>query len=181
VLQKKTKKFQNISSGSFYADITDHLPCFLIIDYPTKIPKQSRPKIRDDNELSKQNFITDLQKVDWSSVYNDENPDSSFKTFLDIYKKLHEKNFPLQTLSRKKSKQNPWMTKEINKMRITRDENRKKVNQGLLDEKEYKEQKNKTRKMIRNREKIRNIYNNVKRRYTQKKRRKKKITNKNLE
>ena len=149
VLQKKTKKFQNISSGSFYADITDHLPCFLIIDYPTKIPKQSRPKIRVYNELSKQNFITDLQKVDWSSVYNDENPDSSFKTFLDIYKNLHEKNFPLQTLSRKKSKQNPWMTKEINKMRITRDKNRKKVTQGLLDEKEYKEQKNKTRKMIR--------------------------------
>ena len=41
------------------------------------------------------------------------------------------------------------MTMKINKMRITRDKNRKKVNQGLLDEKEYKEQKNKTRKMIR--------------------------------
>ena len=41
------------------------------------------------------------------------------------------------------------MVKYINKLRITRDKNRKKVNQGLLDEKEYKEQKNKTRKMIR--------------------------------
>ena len=149
VLQRKTKKFQSVSSGLFYSDISDHLPCFYIQDYPLKIPKKTRPEVRVYNDLSKQKFITDLQTVDWSPVFNDDNPDSSFKTFLDTYKKLHDKHFPFQTLSRKKSKQNPWMTKELNKMRNTRDKNRQKVNKGLLDEKEYKKQKNKTRKMIR--------------------------------
>ena len=41
------------------------------------------------------------------------------------------------------------MTKELNNMRKVRDKNRIKVNKGLLDEKEYKIHKNKTRKLIR--------------------------------
>ena len=41
------------------------------------------------------------------------------------------------------------MNKELNKMRKTRDKNKIKVIKGLLDEKEYKEHKNKTRKMMR--------------------------------
>ena len=41
------------------------------------------------------------------------------------------------------------MNKELNKMRKTRDKNKIKVIKGLLDEKEYKEHKNKTQKMMR--------------------------------
>ena len=37
------------------------------------------------------------------------------------------------------------MTKELHQMRKTRDENRKKVNQGKLDVRTYKEHKNLTR------------------------------------
>ena len=98
--------------------------------------------------MSKQNCIRDLARVEWSPVYNDKNPDSSFKSFLDTYKELHDKNFPLETLA-KKSKQNPWLQKELNKIRKTRNKNRKKVNQGPLDEKEYQKQKNQARKITR--------------------------------
>ena len=73
------------------------------------------------------------------------NPGSSLKTCLDTYKNLYDKNFHLQTQSRKKSKQRPWMTKELNNMRKTTDRNKIKVTKGILDEKEYKEHKNKTR------------------------------------
>ena len=149
ILQKKTKKVQNLTTGIFYSDISDHLPCFAILEYPSKIPKQPRPKVRVYNKASTQNFIQDLQNVDWRPIYDDVNPSSSFKTFLDIYKNLYDKNFPLQTQSRKKSKQNPWMTKELNNMRKTRDRNKIKVTQGILDEKEYKKHKNKTRQMMR--------------------------------
>ena len=149
MLQRKPKKAQNLTSGLFYSDISDHLPCFAILEYPSKIPPKPRPKIRVYNDASVQNFNRDLQGVDWSPIYNDENPSTSFQTFLDIYKKLFDEHFPLQTQSRKKSKQNPWMNKELNKMRKTRDKNKIKVIKGLLDEKEYKEHKNKTRKMMR--------------------------------
>ena len=43
VFQRKTKKFQNAISGSLYSDISDHLPCFAIIEYPSKIPTYPRP------------------------------------------------------------------------------------------------------------------------------------------
>ena len=149
VLQKKPKKIQNFTSGSFYSDISDHLPCFLLLEYPEKIPKQPRPKIRVYNEASQQKFIADLQQIDWAPIYKDENPDTAFNFFLNLYKQTFDKNFPLQTLSRSKSKQNPWMTKELNKMRKIRDKNKLKVSKGLIDEKEYKQHRNKTRQMMR--------------------------------
>ena len=94
--------------------MTDRLPCFFIINYPSKIPKQRRPKVRVYNKLSKQNCIRDLERVEWSPVYNDKNPNSSFKTFLDTCNELHDKNFPLETLA-KKSKQNLWLKKDLNR------------------------------------------------------------------
>ena len=66
------------------------------------------------------------------------NPDSAFNFFLDLYKQTYDKNFPLQTLSRSISKQNPWMTKELNETRKSRDKNKLKIDKGLIDEKEYK-------------------------------------------
>ena len=149
LLQRKPKKGQNLITGSFYSDITDHLPNFVIVEYPQKIPAQPRPQIRVYNESSKKRFISDLQQVDWTPIYSEEDPNLSFEIFHNIYTNLHNKNFPLQVLSRRKSKQNPWMTKELNNMRKVRDKNRIKVNKGLLDEKEYKIHKNKTRKLIR--------------------------------
>ena len=82
---------------------TDHLPCFAILEYPSKIPKQPRPKVRVDNKARIQTFIQDLQNVN-VNIYEDANTRSNFKTFLDIYKKPYGKNFPLQTQSRQKSK-----------------------------------------------------------------------------
>ena len=56
LLQRKSKKAQKIISGSFYSDITDNLPCFSVLQYPSKIRTQYRPKVRIHNEASKQNF-----------------------------------------------------------------------------------------------------------------------------
>ena len=95
---KENQKIPSVSSGLF-SDMSDHLPCFLIQGYPLKIPKRPRPEIRVYNELSKQKFTTDLQTVDWSPAFNNDNPGSSFKTFLDTYKRLHDKHLSLSTIS----------------------------------------------------------------------------------
>ena len=55
LLQKKPKKDQHLTTGSFYSYITDHLPCFVLLEYPSKIPKKHRPKIRVYNEASRIN------------------------------------------------------------------------------------------------------------------------------
>ena len=61
--------------------------------------------------------------------------------------------FPCKSCPEKKSKDKPWMTKELHKMRKTRDANRKKVNEGHLDIRTYKAHKNLTRKKMREAEK----------------------------
>ena len=104
IFQRKVKQAQQLISGSFYSDITDHLLCFAILEYPSKIPKQTRPKIKIYNEARKENFLRDLKESNWSSVYADNNPNSSFNTFYNNYKKLHDKNVLLRTLSHRKSK-----------------------------------------------------------------------------
>ena len=100
-----------------------------------------------NNNASIRKSIQDLQSVNGRPIYEDVNPSSSFKTFLDIYKKLYNKILPLQT--RKNSKQNPWFTKDLNTMRKVRDEKKIKVTQGILDEKDYKNYKDTTRQMMR--------------------------------
>ena len=81
---------------------------------PPKILNETRLKVRIYSERNTLKSISDLQKVDCSPVYNDKNL-LCFKTSPDIYKELPK----------------PWLTKELNKTRKTRDKNRKKVNQSI--------------------------------------------------
>ena len=149
IFQRKQKNAQTISSGSIYSAISDHLPCFLIIQYPTKIPKPHRPKVRVYNETNKQTFLNQLQQSDWTSVYNTDDTHSKFKIFYDRFTTLHNINFPLQTLSRSKARQKPWLTKELHKMRRTRDKYYIKMTKGKIDKKEYNSYRNETRKKLR--------------------------------
>ena len=159
LFQRKNKSNQKIISGNIYSDITDHLPNFALLTYPEKMPPKPRPLIRVYNKKSISSFTESLKQQNWDKVYQDDDPNRSFEIFYNIFKDLHDKHFPLQQLSRKKSKDKPWMTKELHQMRKTRDENRKKVNEGKLDIKTYKEHKNLTRKKIREAE--RQYYMNI--------------------
>ena len=159
LFQRKNKSNQKIISGNIYSDITDHLPNFALLTYPEKMPPKPRPLIRVYNKESIFLFTESLKRQNWDKVYQDDDLNKSFELFYSIFKKLHDKHFPLQKLSRKKSKDKPWMTKELHQMRKTRDENRKKVNEGKLDVRTYKEHKNLTRKKIREAE--RQYYMNI--------------------
>ena len=159
LFQRKNKFNQKIISGNIYSDITDHLPNFALLTYPEKMPPKPRPLIRVYNKKSISSFTESLKQQNWDKVYQDDDPNRSFEIFYNIFEDLHDKHFPPQQLSRKKSKDKPWMTKELHQMRKTRDENRKKVNEGKLDMKTYKEHKNLTRKKMREAE--RQYYMNI--------------------
>jgi hypothetical protein len=72
-------------------------------------------------------FTESLKQQNWDKLHQGDDPNRSFELFYNIFKELHYKHFPLQKLSRKKSKDKPWMTKELHQMRKPRDENRKKL------------------------------------------------------
>ena len=96
------------------------------------MPPKPRPLIRVYNKKSISSFTESLKQQNWDKVYQDDDPNRSFEIFYNIFKDLHDKHFPLQQLSRKKSKDKPWMTKELHQMRKTRDENRKKSMKASL-------------------------------------------------
>ena len=109
---KIKKTDHNMFSGNLYCSITDHLPNFVVIDIGK--PKHSnlpRPKTRifSDNNMLK--FASMLYDTDWISYFESyDDIDELCKFFMINIKRYFNKCFPLVTVSRKKSKDKPWIT-----------------------------------------------------------------------
>ena len=113
------------------------------------MPPKPRPLIRVYNKQSISEFLNSLKQQNWDQICQEKDLNQGYNQFYNRYKKIHDENFPLKKLSRKKSKDKPWMNKDLHEMRKTRDENRKKMNEGKLDARSYKTHRNLTRKKMR--------------------------------
>ena len=105
-------------SGNLTCTVSDHLPQFLII--PSNIgalPKQHNIFVRNMRKFSENDFITDLNKLDWVHLLDTGmgNLDRSFDTFLTTINTLLDKHAPLKKANKKdlKLQQKPWITKGI--------------------------------------------------------------------
>ena len=97
---------------------SDHLGQFRIIQncyysYNSKIEIFQR----NFKNFKEQNFLSDLKKIDWDSLFSDckQDVDLSYKTFLDKITKLLDIHAPVKKLSHKekKSLSKPCLTKGI--------------------------------------------------------------------
>ena len=72
---------------------------------------------RNFKNFKEQNFLSDLKKIDWDTVFSDckQDVDLSYKKFLDKITKLLDIHAPVKKLSHKekKSLSKPWLTKGI--------------------------------------------------------------------
>ena len=106
-----------ICSGNFFCSITDHLPNFAIIDIGKPVyNKLPRPKTRLFSEKNMLKFATMIYDTDWISdfeLYDDIDDVCDFFSF--NLKRYFNECFPLVTVSRKKSKDKPWITDELRK------------------------------------------------------------------
>ena len=72
---------------------------------------------RNFKDFKEQNFLSDLKKIDWDTLFSDfkQDVDLSYKKFLDKIAKLLDIHAPIQKLSHKekKSLSKPWLTKGI--------------------------------------------------------------------
>ena len=95
--------FRNINeectSGNIMNTISDHLGQFRIIQncyysYNSKIEIFQR----NFKNFKEQNFLSDLKKIDWDSLFSDckQDVDLSYKTFLDKITKLLEIHAPVK-------------------------------------------------------------------------------------
>ena len=101
-------------SGNILYDLTDHLPNFLIINKFSTIPKGFKI-FRDFSHFNEQNFLQEMQSVNWNLESLDDNVNEMFDTFNSELMKIIDKHIPLKQLSRKdvKHRSKPWITSGI--------------------------------------------------------------------
>lgn len=106
--------------GILFSDVSDHLPIFQFTAFDKKhFPQYSIEcydgKLLDDNVNIKE-LIRDLCSVNWSSVENCSDVNSSYDTFIETFSKICEKHttksFPPKK-SKKVTIKKPWVTKGI--------------------------------------------------------------------
>ena len=98
-------------SGVFYADISDHLPCFLSIDLQKQIKEIDRPSVRlyGDNQCNE--FKLQMESFDWDVIYT--SGGDWYTNFINSVHSTFVRCFPLVTMSRKRRKDKPWITKGL--------------------------------------------------------------------
>ena len=105
-------------SGNILYDLTDHLPNFLIINKFSALPKGFKIFKRDFSLFNEQNFLQEMQSVNWNLESLDDNVNEMFDTFNSELMKIIDKHIPLKQLSRKdvkhvKHRSKPWITSGI--------------------------------------------------------------------
>ena len=106
----------NIKSGIWLADISDHFPIFITLPYDTvkKTPIEKFVYKRIYSEENMFDFKTQLTTLSWSSVYNSNGPNEKYNSFFEIINKLHNSCFPLEKIRINTRHQNkPWITTAV--------------------------------------------------------------------
>lgn len=108
-----------ITSGLFYNDITDHLPIFSVTKNIIKTPFMSSQTKYTTNLLN-QNTIDSLNKelaqFEWKNTFSSDNVDAAYDIFLSQFTEIFESNCKVKPKSKKKKKNiphKPWITPSL--------------------------------------------------------------------
>lgn len=104
----------NIQPGILYTDISDHLPVFVIKygetykNYTKKITKRVYSK------LGEETFMREISLLDWSTLYDSNDPNEQYNYLVDTITGLYNKHFPIKTVRvNSSSLKRPWLTPGI--------------------------------------------------------------------
>ena len=101
----------SITAGNMYADITDHLPNFVLLNSNHQIKiSNNRKMIRLTSDKYIQQFKSSLATVNWQSVITATDAEIAYEMFITSLSEKYEQCFPLVFCSRKRSKDKPWIT-----------------------------------------------------------------------
>ena len=114
IFVKLSRKYSDIDvkAGNIFAEITDHLPIFINMNFKTNISTK-RPLIRIMNDRSLQNFSLKCSNIEWDRLENMASVDSKFDFLQDSLVSAFKESFPLVQKSRKRNKDKKWMTQSL--------------------------------------------------------------------
>lgn len=101
-------------SGIFMADVSDHLPVFIIYEKKSYdiVQDEFTTFIRDKSSKALEAFREALKKQSWDRVYTD-NVNTAYEAFMTTLINLYDKNCKItkaNALIKKNTVNNPWMT-----------------------------------------------------------------------
>ena len=105
-----------IKSGVWLADITDHLPIFITLPYEHRSAKRNTEYIsrRLYSDANINNFKDELTNTDWTPVHQEDGTENKFQKFENIIAKMHNNHFPLVKIKVKsENKDKPWLSSSI--------------------------------------------------------------------
>ena len=105
-----------LKSGAWLADISDHLPTFLLLPYEHKSLKTNLKSIskRIYSMDKMKNFRDEIAATNWAPVYQAVGTENKFSVFNNFIVELHNRCFPLVKSTVKiKSIYKPWLTSGI--------------------------------------------------------------------
>ena len=100
------------SSGIIINDVADHFATFHISSTNSKITQPLIKHIRSFSEDNIAKFRSELDLIDFSSIFLSDCPNDAYTSFIDSYKLPFDKSFPLKAvcIGTRNSKREPWMT-----------------------------------------------------------------------
>ena len=106
------------NSGIIVNDtISDHLPIFSFIglDGFSKKSSEMYKIVRSLNQKNISNFKSQLDQLDWKSIYEIQDVNEAYNHFLQEIKTTFDKTCPMKKVKirKKERKKKPWLTKEL--------------------------------------------------------------------
>ena len=141
----------NQINGILYADISDHLPIFVLTKRTSDLNDDIIIEIRKQNESTIHTFRCFVDNICWQDVYACDDPDKSYRIFLENFSLVYDEAFPIIKRKVRQSKCKPWISKGIkNSIKTKHKLYKKYVNKPTKsNEIHYKKYKNKLTVIIR--------------------------------
>ena len=91
-------------------DMSDHFANFIILHSKNKNVAVDRPMVRIFSDKNKTTFQNLLSTINWENEMSDRNANEAMTIFNQKLTIAYNKLFPSVKLSRKRSKDKPWIT-----------------------------------------------------------------------
>ena len=104
----------NLDNGILYSRNSDHFPIVSVFRSKSVVGGNKTITYRNFNDENTNKFKQKLERTDWDSVYEDEDPNLQFCKFNDIFLTYFDDCFPLKNkIIKLKDVEKPYITDEI--------------------------------------------------------------------
>ena len=101
-------------AGILYADISDHLPIFVLSKSVEVACKETNSFVhRRVNDRSISAFRCQLRDYNWHDLYNVEDAEAAYNYFLSKFLSIYDSSFPLVIKCKSSKKLKPWISSAI--------------------------------------------------------------------